>query len=93
MLRKAKKLVKVCLHSIADFNLTNIFDKKFQNSNFTKTSHLKLVGTACKYESFKTLNYLGDAFHSSASMFLTFISFDFNASRVALLLPNLPFSS
>jgi len=67
MLRKAKKLVKVCLHSIADFNLTNIFDKKFQNSNFTKTSHLKLVGTACKYESFKTLNYLGDAFHSSPS--------------------------
>ena len=33
------------------FNLTNIFDKKFQNSNFaqifTKTSHPNLVWTPC----------------------------------------------
>ena len=60
--QKAKKLVKVCLHSRYPFNLANFFlTKKYPNSDFarfvdfTEAFHLKLVGTYRMYY-FKSVN-------------------------------------
>ena len=61
MLRKAKKLAKVWLHSSKAVQISLQFDEYFDRKNFkilishrfeifTKTSHLKLVGTPCSYK-------------------------------------------
>ena len=48
--RKAKKVVKVCLHSSVTVQISLQFDEFFEKKNFKilifiKTSHLKLDGT------------------------------------------------